>query len=92
MSDLENHGYEFLSLKIVQSGEIKKIPLTTENKKKKFKNVYLPILKELKLKHKDVFLSNEEGKMVGPFDYSLKLGEIINKFGNELKLYSERVS
>ena len=92
MSDLENHGYEFLSLKIVQSGEIKKIPLIPENMKKKFKNIYLPILKTLKLKHKDVFLSNEEGKMIGPFDYSLNLGEIINRFGNELKLYSERVS
>ena len=92
MSDLENHGYEFLSLKIVQSGEFKKIPLSPENMKKKFKNVYLPILKELKLKHKDVYLSNEEGKMIGPFDYSLNLGEIINRFGNELKLYSERVS
>ncbi len=92
MSDLENQGYEFLSLKIVQSGEIKKIPLSPENMKKKFKSVYLPILKELKLKHKDVFLSNEEGKMIGPFDYSLNLGEIINRFGNELKLYSERVS
>ena len=92
MSDLENHGYEFLSLKIVQSGEFKKIPLFPENMKKKFKNVYLPILKELKLKHKDVYLSNEEGKMIGLFDYSLNLGEIINRFGNELKLYSERVS
>jgi len=92
MSDLENHGYESLFLKIVQSGEIKKIPLSPENMKKKFKNVYLPILKELKLKHKDAYLSNEEGKMIGPFDYSLNLGEIINRFGNELKLYSERVS
>ena len=92
MSDLKNQGNEFLSLKIVQSGEIKKIPLTPENVKKKFKNIYLPILKELKLKHKDVYLSNEEGKMVGPFDFSLKLSEIINRFGNELKLYSERVS
>ena len=92
MSDLKNQDNEFLSLKIVQSGETKKIPLTPENMKKKFKKIYLPILKELKLKHKDVFLSNEEGKMIGPFDFSLNLGEIINRFGNELKLYSERVS
>ena len=92
MSDLKNHGYGFLSLKIAQSGEIKKISLTPENMKKKFKNVYFPILKELKLKHKDVFLSNEEGQMIGPFDYSLNFGEIINRFGNELKLYSEKVN
>lgn len=92
MSDLKNQGNEFLSIKISQGGEIKKIPLTPETLRKKFKNLYIPILKELKLKHKYVFLSNENGKMIGPFDFNLNLGEIVNKFGKILKLYSERVN
>jgi hypothetical protein len=91
MSEINNQGNEFLSFKNAQSGEIKKIALTPENMKAKFKNIYFSVIKDFNLKHKDIFVSNEDGKMIGPFDFSLKLKEIIKRFGKELKLYSEKV-
>ena len=82
---------EFLFLKIIQSGEIIKIVLTETNLKKKFKEFYVPILKRLKLKEKNVFISNKEGKMLGNSDLELPLKVISEKFGYRLKLYSETV-
>ncbi len=82
---------EFLFLKIIQSGEIIKIVLTETNLKKKFKEFYVPILKRLKLKEKNVFISNKEGKMLGNSDLELHLKVISEKFGYRLKLYSEKV-
>ncbi len=82
---------EFLFLKIIQSGEIIKIVLTETNLKKKFKEFYVPILKRLKLKEKNVFISNKEGKMLGNSDLELPLKVISEKFGYRLKLYSEKV-
>ena len=85
---LEN---EFLFLKIIQSGEIIRISLTDMNLKKNLKEFYVPILKRLKLKGKNVFISNEEGKMLGNSDLELPLTVILKKYGYRLKLYSERV-
>ena len=82
---------EFLFLKIIQSGEIIKIVLTETNLKQKFKEFYVPILKRLKLKEKNVFISNKEGKMLGNSDLELPLKVISEKFGYRLKLYSEKV-
>lgn len=72
---------EFLFLKIIQSGEIIKIVLTETNLKQKFKEFYVPILKRLKLKEKNVFISNKEGKMLGNSDLELPLKVISEKFG-----------
>ena len=91
MDDLNNHIYEFMSFKIIQSGEIIKISLSTANLRKKFYDIYFSILKELKLKQKDTYLSNEEGKMIGDIDLTLPLVDIIKKFGTKLKLYYEKV-
>ena len=91
MDDLNNHIYEFMSFKIIQSGEIIKISLSTANLRKKFYYIYFSILKELKLKQKDTYLSNEEGKMIGDIDLTLPLVDIIKKFGTKLKLYYEKV-
>ncbi|MFX0001536.1 MAG: hypothetical protein ACFE9Q_08465 [Candidatus Hodarchaeota archaeon] len=91
MVELNKEDKEFLSFKIIQSGEIKKVPLTLVNMNKNFRNIYLSLLKELKLKEKDTFLSNEEGKMIGLPDLSLSLEEIVRKFGTILKLYSEKI-
>ncbi len=91
MIDLKKDDNEFLSFKIIQSGERIKVSLTPENLRKKFNDIYLSLLRELKLKQKDTFLSNEEGKMIGIPDLSLSLEEIINKFGTMLKVYSEKI-
>ncbi len=85
---LEN---KYLSLKIIQSGEIIKIAISDKNLRKNLKEFYVPILKELKVKEKDVFISNEEGKMLGNSDLELPLNLIFKKFGNKLKLYSEKI-
>ncbi len=80
-----------LSFKIIQSGDIIKIELSTVNLGKEFHEIYDSILKDLKLKQKDTYLSNEEGKMIGDLDLNLTLEEIIKKFGTKLKLYYEKV-
>jgi len=91
MSHLKNQGYEFLIFQVVQSGEIIKVPLTSLNMRKKFDNVYMSLLKDLKLKQKDTFLSNKQGKMIGTHDLSLTVEDIIKKFGTSLKLYCEKI-
>ncbi|MFX1379490.1 MAG: hypothetical protein ACFFA4_10390 [Promethearchaeota archaeon] len=91
MSNPKHQEKQFLFFKIVQSGERIKIPLTKENLTSEMKEIYLILLKDLKLKQKDVYISNEEGKMIGDFDLKLSLEDIINKFGNKLKLYYEKI-
>ena len=91
MDDLNIEQEKFLSFKIIQSGEIIKISLNQTNLRKKFQEIYHSLLKELKLKHKDAFLSNDEGKMIGIPDLGLSLEGIINKFGRKLRLYCEKV-
>jgi len=91
MSKPKDFYHKFLFLKIIQSGEIIKIALTDMNLKKNLKEFYFPILKKLKLKEKNVFISNVEGKMLGNSDLELPLNIISKKFGNRLKIYSETV-
>ncbi|MFX1321272.1 MAG: hypothetical protein ACFFAQ_06465 [Promethearchaeota archaeon] len=91
MSEPKDFYHKFLFLKIIQSGEIIKIALTDMNLKKNLREFYFPILKRLKLKEKNVFISNEEGKMLGNPDLELPLKVISKKFGYRLRLYSERV-
>ena len=91
MNKHKMYEVEFLFLKIIQSREIIKIALTETNLKKNLKEFYVPILKRLKLKEKNVFIGNEEGKMLGNSDLELSLKVILKKYGYRLKLYSERV-
>jgi len=91
MSEPKDFYHKFLFLKIIQSGEIIKIALTDMNLKKNLKEFYVPILKKLKLKEKNVFISNVEGKMLENSDLELPLNIISKKFGNRLKIYSETV-
>ena len=91
MSNLNEGSKNFLSFKIIQSGDVKRISLNPENLGISFQDLFHLLLKELNLKYKDVFLSNMKGKMIGINDLSLSLGEIIQKFGNELRLYSEKI-
>ncbi|MFW9900440.1 MAG: hypothetical protein ACFFDY_04025 [Candidatus Thorarchaeota archaeon] len=91
MNDFNNEGKDFLTFKIIQSGESIKVQLTTSNLNKSFLYVLQSLLKDLKLKQKNIFLSNEEGKMVGINDFRLSLKEIIHKFGTILKVYSEKI-
>lgn len=91
MKNTEHQEKQFFFFKIIQSGEIIKIALTEINLANNFKEIYLPLLKQLKLKQKDVYVSNEEGKMIGDFDMELSLESILNKFGNKLKLYCEKI-
>ncbi|MFX1470558.1 MAG: hypothetical protein ACFFB8_18080 [Promethearchaeota archaeon] len=91
MNDDHHQEKPIFLIKIVQSGEEVEIPLIEKNLKKGFKEVYNKILKELKLKHKDVYITNEEGKMIGISDLNLPLQDILNKFGARLKLYSEKI-
>jgi hypothetical protein len=91
MNNTKHQEKQFLFIKIVQSGESIKISLTEKNLPIEFKEIYLPLLQELKLKQKNVYISNEDGKMIGNFDFNLPLEEIIQKFGNKLKLYYEKV-
>lgn len=91
MNDKKNNLDNFLSVKIIQSGDIIKVSLSSTNLKKKFNEIYGSLLRELKLKQKDTYLSNKEGKMIGDFDLELSLEEIIKKFGNRLKLYYEKI-
>ena len=78
-------------IKIIQSGEIKSFFLTKENLNRPFKEIYLPIIKELKLKLKDTFLSNDAGKTLINKDLNLSLNEILKKFGTKINLYYEKI-
>lgn len=91
MSKREKIEDKFFLLKIIQSGETIRIKLTNVNLRKNFKEFYVPILKRLRLKEKNIFITNEEGKMLENSDLELRLKEISVKFGNRFKLYSEKV-
>jgi hypothetical protein len=91
MNESYNQENEFLSFKIVQSGEIIKISLTTSILGKKFNDIYFSLLKELKLKQENTYISNQEGKMIGITDLDLPVKDIVRKYGVELKLYYERI-
>ena len=91
MSDSNNNKPDFLRIKIVQSGEIERIPLTERNQPKKFKEILNDILKDLKLKQKDVFISNDLGQGITGLNLSLTIKEIVEKFGSNLKFYSDKI-
>ncbi len=91
MNYSEKQEKHFFYFKIIQSGEDIGVPLTEKNLKKEFKELYFSLLKQLKLKQKNVYLSNDEGKMIGVYDLTLSLEDIIKKFGIKLKLYYEKV-
>ena len=82
---------DLFTIKIIQSGELKTIPLTEENLNRPFKEIYLPIIKGLKLKLKDIFLSNDAGKTLINKDLNLSLNEILKKFGTKINLYYEKI-
>ncbi|UCC19078.1 MAG: hypothetical protein JSV62_13380, partial [Promethearchaeota archaeon] len=87
----EHQDKHNLFFKIVQSGETIEIPLTKNNLLRVFNEIYIKLLKELRLKPQDTYLSNEDGKMIGDLDLNLSLKEILKKFGNRLKLYYEKI-
>ena len=91
MNDFNNKNEKFLSFKAIQSGEIKNILLNEVNLRRKFNEIYFSILKELKLKPKDTYLSNEEGRMLANLDLNLSLEEVVKKFGYILKIYYEKI-
>lgn len=91
MSNINIKNEEFFVLKIIQSGEIKLFSLSEENLNKKFKEFFFPIIKELKLKKNDIFLSNDAGKAFSNIDLNLTLKKIIEKFGNKINLYYEKI-
>jgi hypothetical protein len=91
MNNSEHQEKQNFFLKIVQSGETIEIPLTKDNLFRIFNEIYIKLLKELRLKPQDTYLSNEDGKMIGDLDLNLSLEEIIKKFGNRLKLYYEKI-
>ncbi|NVM35612.1 MAG: hypothetical protein HWN81_08450 [Candidatus Lokiarchaeota archaeon] len=91
MNDLKNNDEKFLSFKIIQSGEIKRISLNEANLRRRFNEIYFSILKELKLNPRDTYLSNEEGRMIGNLDLNLSLVDVVKKFGNKLKIYYEKI-
>jgi hypothetical protein len=91
MNYSDNKDIDYISIKIIQSGDIMKIKISKENLRKQFYEIYDSMLKELKLKQMYVYLSNEEGRMIGDLDLNRPLEEIIQKFGFKLKLYYEKV-
>ncbi len=92
MTERENQEDEyFLVIKIVQAGTTKSIPLNDLNLEKRFKEIYEPLLKSLKMKRSDAFLSDESGRMIGPIELNLTLKEILEKYGTQLSLYYEKV-
>ena len=80
-----------LVIKIVQSGELNKFVLSEKMLNRKLKDLLFPILKELKLKEKDVFLSIESGKMISSYYFNLTIKEIVEVYGTRLNLYSEKI-
>jgi len=82
---------KFLTIRIIQSGDKLRVRLTKINLRKKFNEIYAPLLKQLKLKRNYAYLSSEDGKMVSLSDLNLSLEDFVQKFGLNLKLYYERI-
>ena len=82
---------KFLTIRIIQSGDKLRVRLTKINLRKKFNEIYAPLLKQLKLKKNYAYLSSKDGKMVSLSDLNLSLEDFVQKFGLNLKLYYERV-
>ncbi|MFX1303073.1 MAG: hypothetical protein ACFE9X_06930 [Promethearchaeota archaeon] len=91
MNNAQHQEKNVFLFRIVQSGENIVIPLTDKNLKSQFKEIYHKLLKKLRLKQNDVYLSNKKGMMVANSDLGLSLQDIIKKFGSMLKLYYEKI-
>jgi hypothetical protein len=91
LNDIENKDVKFFRIRVIQSGEIININLDNTNLRTIFSEIYFPLLKKLRLKKEDAYLSNDQGKMVRDFDLKLSLEKIIERFGNRLNLYYEKV-
>ena len=82
---------DVLRIKIIQSGEIRTFELDERLLTIKFKQFVSKLLKSLGLKPKDVYFSNEEGKMISTLYHDSPIKEIIQKFGAQLNLYYEKI-
>ena len=91
MVDIKDKDIDFLRIKIVQSGEWIKRKLSKENLTLQFKKILLPLLKDLKLKEKNILIGNASGRMLSPLEFNLPLKSIIKKLGTELSLHSEKI-
>jgi len=91
VSNINTKNDQFFIIKIIQSGEIKSFSLTKENLNRPFKEIYFPIIKGLKLKKYDIFLSNDAGRALNANDLDLSLKEVLNKFGTKINLYYEKI-
>ena len=91
LNDSRNKDVKLFRLKIIQSGDIIKIDLDDTNLSTIFSEIYFPLLKTLRLKREDVYLSNDQGKMVRNLDLKLPLKQIIELYSNKLNLYYEKV-
>ena len=91
MKSPKNDIKEDFKIKIIQSGKIKSFSLTESNLNKKFREVYTPLIKELKLSKKDIFFTNDEGRALNNMDLNLPLNKIIEKFGKKINLYYDKI-
>ncbi|MHA1293200.1 MAG: hypothetical protein ACTSQJ_11070 [Promethearchaeota archaeon] len=91
MNDSIEENRNFLFIKIIQSGEIEKIPLNQVHLDMKFNLLYLPLLKSLKISKENIILSNKEGVALTNKDLNLPVKKIVEKFGNIINLYYEKI-
>ncbi|TFG15162.1 MAG: hypothetical protein EU535_01985 [Promethearchaeota archaeon] len=91
MKNLSNDNSADFKIKIIQSGNIKSFSLTESNLNTQFRELYAPLIKELKLSKKDIFFTNDQGKALNNIDLNLPLFKIIEKFGNKINLYYEKI-
>ena len=91
MNSLNDSNPEDFKIRIIQSGKTKSYSLTEENLNRKFLEIYNPLIKKLKLKQGDIYLTNEEGRALHNIDLNLSLKKIIEKFGKKINLYYEKI-
>ena len=91
MKNLKNNTLEDFKIKIIQSGNVKSISLNESNLNTQFRELYTPLIKELKLSKKDIFFTNDQGKALTDMDLNLPLIKIIEKFGYKINLYYEKI-
>jgi hypothetical protein len=91
MNNRENQNSDFFIIKVIQSGDTIRKVLSEKNLNIQFRTIVLPLLRDLNLKEKEIFFSNDSGKMVGDLEFKLPLKSIIEKFGTKLNLYSEKI-
>jgi len=90
LNDSRNKDVKLFRIKVIQSGEIIKIDLDDTSLSTIFREIYLPLLKKLRFKSEDAYLSNDQGKMVRNLDLKLPLKLIIEQFGNKLDYITKK--